>query len=124
MPYQQYPGQLTADLNGNQYLAEQWAQQGSAGALPTQAGQTNALQNVIGGQFNVSPSANPWMGATTQVGSNPYMGQNPQLQSMINQANTNLTNAYNTSVAPQLAAQFAQGGAFGGSAYNQQVQNA
>ncbi|PXV60542.1 hypothetical protein SAMN04487785_102264 [Dyella jiangningensis] len=40
------------------------------------------------------------MGATTQVGTNQYMGQNPQLQSMINQANTNLTNTYQNSVAP------------------------
>jgi len=38
---------------------------------------------------------------------NQYIGQNPQLQSMINQANTNLTNTYQNAVAPQLAAQFA-----------------
>lgn len=61
--YQQYGGPTVAPINQNQYTAEQWAQQGSAGALPTQAGQTNALQNVIGGQFNVNPSSNPWMGA-------------------------------------------------------------
>jgi hypothetical protein len=80
------------------------------------------LQGIANGQFNVNPSANPWMGAQTQVGTNQYIGQNPQLQSMINQANTNITNAYSNNVAPQTAAQFAHGGAFGGSAYNQQLQ--
>lgn len=38
---------------------------------------------------------------------------------MIGQSNKQITDAYSNAVAPQLAAQFAQGGAFGGSAYNQ-----
>lgn len=40
---------------------------------------------------------------------------------MISSSNKNITDAYSNTTAPQLAAQFAQGGAFGGSAYNQQV---
>lgn len=62
--------------------------------------QAQALQGIAGGQFSVNPSSNAYLGATTNVGSNPYMGQNPQLQSMINQANTNLTNTYQNAVAP------------------------
>ena len=47
------------------------------------------------------------MGATTQVGTNAYMGQNPQLQSMIDQSNQQITNAYQNATAPSTAAQFA-----------------
>lgn len=69
--------------------------------------QQSALTGIVNGQYSVNPSANPWLGQTTTVGSNPYEGQNPQLQSMINQANTNITNAYQNATAPSTAAQFA-----------------
>jgi hypothetical protein len=59
-----------------------------------------ALQGVASGQFSVNPSANPYLGQTTNVGTNPYQGSNPQLQSMLNQANTNITNAYQNTTAP------------------------
>jgi hypothetical protein len=97
------------------------AQGGALEGSPTQIAQNNALLGVAGGQFNVNPSANPLYGATTQVGTNPFIGNNPQLQAMIAASNKNITDAYSNTTAPQLAAQFAQGGAFGGSAYGQAV---
>lgn len=59
--------------------ALQAAQQGALGQSQSQQTQLGALQNIANGQFNVNPGANPWLGATTQVGTNQYIGNNPQL---------------------------------------------
>lgn len=82
----------------------------------------NALQGITNGQYNVNPSANPYLGQSTQVGTNQYAGQNPYLGQMVNQAQQNIVDSYNKNTAPALAAQFASNGAFGGSAYNDAMQ--
>lgn len=58
--------------------------------------------------------ANPYMGAA-----NPYAGQNQYLNQMVGDAQADVTNAYNTSVAPAISSAFSSGGAYGGSAHQQ-----
>lgn len=93
----------TADQNAALALARGsvWGQSAS------QQAQQGALQGIANGQFNVNPMQNPYQGVQTHVGQNAYQGQNPYLDSMINQSNKQITNAYSNTVAPQLAAQFA-----------------
>jgi len=63
-----------------------------------------------GGQFN------PY--AATM---NPYMGNSPELQRQIDYGNADITGAYRTGTAAQLDAGAARQGAFGGSAYGEQL---
>jgi len=98
------------------------AGQGAAGQGTNQAAQAAQLQNVLNGGYSVNPSANPYMGQTTNVGQNQYAGQNPYLGQMVNQAQQNIVDSYNKNTSPALAAQFASNGAFGGSAYNDAMQ--
>jgi hypothetical protein len=113
-PYQQYSGQLNAAPSGSQNYAGQIAGQGASYQLPGQQMQISALGNVLDGSNYVSPTANPVLNQT-----NPYAGQNAYLNNMVADSNKNITDAYNQNAVPALAAQFAQGGAFGGSAMQQ-----
>jgi len=97
----------------------QTAQAGAAGQLPGTYSQSGALTNVLNGLYNVPVNRNAYQGATTNVGTNPYAGQNQYLNQMVNDSNQNITDQYNQNAVPALAAQFAQGGAFGGSAMQQ-----
>lgn len=66
--------------------------------------QYQALAGVLAGNQNVTATASP------------YSGQNPYLDSVIGNSNKDVTDSYNQNAVPALAAQFSQGGAFGGSA--------
>ena len=70
------------------------------------AGQQGAIGNVLNGGYNVYAQQNPYAGSGN-------------LNQVIAQSNQDTTNAYNQNSVPQLAAQFSQGGAFGGSAMAQ-----
>lgn len=118
-PYQSYDGQLNAGPSQGQQLAGGLAQMGATYGLPGQAGQIAGLGNVIGGKYDTTVGANPYAGKTTNVGINPYAGQNKYLDRMVANSNQNITDAYNQNAVPALAAQFASGGAFGGSAMQQ-----
>lgn len=48
-------------------------------------------------------------------------GSNPELQNMIDASSRDVTDKFQKSIVPSLASQFASGGAFGGSAYQQQM---
>ena len=48
-------------------------------------------------------------------------GSNPELQNMIDSSSRDVTDKFQKSIVPGLASQFASGGAFGGSAYQQQM---
>lgn len=76
---------------------------------------------MLNGQYNTQATGNPYQGATTNVGTNQFSGSNPYLQQMIDKSGGDITKQYNTNVAPSLAAQFSQGGAFGGSAMQSAV---
>ncbi len=103
-PYQQYGGQTVATPTADQYGATWLANRGASGQMDSQVAQQAALQGIVGGQYSVNPTQSPYLGMQTYVGQNAYQGQNPYLDSMINQSNKQITNAYDTSVAPQLAA--------------------
>lgn len=121
-PYQSYSGQLNAGPSQGQQLAGGLAQMGATYGLPGQAGQIAGLGSVIGGKYDTTVGANPYAGKTTNVGINPYAGQNKYLDRMVANSNQNITDAYNQNAVPALAAQFASGGAFGGSAMQQAAQ--
>ncbi len=49
---------------------------------------------------------------------NPYVGNNPYLQSMLNASNQDISDVYTKATAPQLSGSMAKQGAFGGSDYS------
>lgn len=53
---------------------------------------------------------------------NPYAGQNPYLDQMVQSAQRDVTDAYTQSTLPGLMAQFNAGGAFGGTAHQQALE--
>lgn len=88
-------------------------------------------QNPFAGQ-RVTAGQNAFLGGTTQVGANDYLGRttdvarnrfldenNPYLGQVIDSTLGDVTRAFNQQQAPQQLAQFAMGGAFGGSAHLQ-----
>lgn len=113
-PYVAYNGQLNAAPTFQQSAATSLANAGAYGQTAQQQGAFNAYSSLANGSQSVTPSANPYLGAT-----NPYAGQNAYLDNMVTDANNNITDSYNQNAVPQLAAQFATGGAFGGSAMQQ-----
>jgi hypothetical protein len=69
------------------------------------------LANMLnGGVQNIQPN-------------NPYMGESPQFQAMLDAQNKDITDAYGRGTAAQTDAAAARSGAFGGSAYNEATQN-
>jgi len=48
---------------------------------------------------------------------NPYMGENPMLGQLIQNAQGDVTRAYSNTVQPNLMAQFNSSGAYGGTAH-------
>lgn len=96
---------MNAGLSSGQQQALGNAWLGAQGS----GAQQNALNSVLGGAYNVNAQYNPYAGSGN-------------LDQVIAQSNKDTTTAYNQSAVPQLAAQFAQGGAFGGSAMAQAQQ--
>lgn len=56
-------------------------------------------------------------GAAINVASNPYAGQNPYINQLVQDAQGDVTRAYSNTVAPNLMAQFNASGAYGGTAH-------
>jgi hypothetical protein len=103
-PFQQYQGQFTAPFNQDQNAAFE--------QIRNQVGQGNPLLD----------QANSYLSDTLSgQNANPYAGQNTYLQDMIDSASRDVTQNYQEAIVPGLASQFAQGGAFGGSAYQEQM---
>ena len=118
-PYQSYDGQLNAAPSDVQNAVGQWASYGVGYGLPGQQQQQSNLTALTNGGYNVNAVANPYGNHGTSIAANPYAGQNTYLDSMVANSNQNITDAYNQNAVPALAAQFSQGGAFGGSAMQQ-----
>lgn len=109
----QYGGSTVADFSGMQQqgldqISNLAGQSGAVGSA------NNAVNNILqgGNQYQYTPT-------TTQVGTNPYIGQNPYLQGQVQQAQQQTADAYKTGTASQTMAQFRNAGAFGGSAQQQ-----
>jgi hypothetical protein len=58
-------------------------------------------------------------GQNVNATASPYAGPNQFLDGVVNDSNRDITNAYKQGAGVQLPTQFAQGGAFGGSAMQQ-----
>lgn len=68
---------------------------------------------------------NPWEGQQNSVAgqTNPYAGDNPYLQQQIDATAGDMAKYYSQGIAAQTDGAFNQAGAFGGSAYQNQVNN-
>ena len=106
----QYGGQLVANESPMTRIGLQMATDYATQGTPERTGAGQALMGAMKGQVN------PY--ATTK---NPYMGNNPYLSQMIDSSNTKITDQYKRGTAGQTDAAFARSGAFGGSAYQDQV---
>ncbi len=110
-PYQAYTGNLVAGLTGDQQQAADMirAQSGNTGLLD--AG-TGYVQNMLSGgnQFNAQR--------------NQFAGENPYLDQMIANAHGDVVKQYQNATLPGLMSQFNAGGAYGGSAHQQAVNQA
>ena len=100
-PMPVYGGPTVAPLNQYQTTAGDMMNQLATNGTP--AG--NAANNAIVNQAN----------GTT----NPYMGNGPQFQGLLNGVNQNMTDAYQRGTAAQTDASMARQGAYGGSGYNE-----
>lgn len=102
-----YEGQRSAGLNGMQTQGMSMVQNRALnGSADINAG-SQALRATLGGQY---------LGHT--AGSNAYMGENPQLQAMIDKSAGDITRNFNGAVNATDAT-MARAGAFGGSAWQQ-----
>lgn len=109
-PMPVYGGPTVAPQNGMQMTANDMGYNLATGGSPAGNAANAQIMNQAGGVVN------PY--ATT---ANPYMGDNPYLQGMLNASNTDITNAYSNAIAPQTDAANIRSGAYGGSGYQQQV---
>lgn len=125
LEYSPYPYETVADFNPYQLGAFDMI----AGRAMQPSGLLGGAEDMIGftqgggflGPQNVM-GFNPFAGAMTNVGSNPYAGSNPYLENMIDQAQGDVVRNYNTAVAPQLAAAGLRSGSFGNSGL-QEIEN-
>jgi hypothetical protein len=104
MPYETYQGQRIANLTPEQYMG---AGLTSAQALNGFQGQSDAFNNyqaTMRGDY-MDPNSNPWLAATA------------------NKAMGDITSAYRSGTKPTTDAAAARAGAFGGSAWQQMVNN-
>lgn len=105
------------------------------GGSYTAPGRVSVGDNDYLGRTTSFNPANPMMGRRATVGANNYLGaqtevarnrfldeNNPYLGQVIDNTLGDVTRAFNLQQAPQQLAQFAQGGAFGGSAHLQAMQ--
>ena len=101
-PYVGYGGPTVAGFTQDQENAFNMNRAQAAQNGKTLANATNYVNGVINGDY-----------------ANPYAGENPYLQSMIDAANKDITRNYSDVTLPSQLAQFNAGGAYGGSAMQQ-----
>lgn len=114
-PYTPYTGQLVAGQNADQLAGMAAIRQQAGNTALSDAGSGYA-QGLLGGAGAYQSQANPFEGATTNIGTNAYAGSNPYLDKMIASASKDVTDAYTKSTLPNMLSQFNSGGAFGGTA--------
>jgi hypothetical protein len=129
-PYNPYPYNRVAEMNGTQLEGLQYAADLARGGSPVTAAAGNMTLNTLGGAYQnpyatmqTSVAGNPMAGATTATGSNDFMGiNNPYLRGMIQSGQEDLTKAYRFGTAPQSDAMAALSRNYGGSAHQQATQ--
>lgn len=97
---------------------------GGPTVAPWNQNQNTAANMMYGFATNGTPTGNAANGAIIRQAngvSNPYAGNNPYLQSVINNSNADIAKAYATGTAAQTDAAAARAGAYGGSGYNEMV---
>ncbi len=101
MPFNPYPYSMVADFNPYQFQGfDMGANQALNGQIPGQAGDL-ASKTLSGG----------------------FLGSNPYLDSVVNSTLDDVTNKFNTTVAPSMAATAMKGGSFGNTGFAEAEQN-
>jgi hypothetical protein len=123
-PYQKYSGQMVAGFSPTQTagmnMATQRAQQGDLGL--NKATQMN--NNVTDGKYLGQGVYQNQQAGLSSATRNKMAGQdNAYLQDVINNTNQDIAGSFTESVMPQTDANFARGGAFGGSAWRKASEN-
>lgn len=103
-PYEAYQGQRIADLDPAQQMGMNLTSAQALNGFQGQAEGNNNYQAMMRGDF-LNPDSNPYLAAN------------------VNKAMGDITNNYRTGTKPQTDAAAARSGAFGGSAWQQMVQN-
>jgi|GEM_PF-1395208 len=144
-PYTPYTGEMVAGFTPQQLVGQQMIQDAAFGQQPLLTAAQNQLTRTLQGEGFATLPANPYLGATTPVGSNQYLGQtnpfigqttpgvsvgtnpyagsNSYLGQMIDAANEDIARAFGKTAAG-INTQFATGGAFGGSAHQEALTEA
>jgi hypothetical protein len=101
LPFSPYPYATVADFNPYQFMGfDMGANQALQGQIPGQAGDL-ASKTLSGG----------------------FLNSNPYLDSVVNNTLGDITNQFNTSVAPSMAATAMKSGSFGNTGYQEMEQN-
>ena len=124
-PWQQYGGQRIAGPSDSTVAGQNLAyQRATLGAPDLNAARGYATDLSTGSLMNQGPtSQNQWLGGTAQgqnLNSNPWL-QNDYTDKVIGQNAQNMANAFATGTNATNMANFAQQGAFGGSAYQEKM---
>lgn len=130
-PYTPYTGQLVANQTPDQYGSQDMIRSMAYGPSAVQNGQQYAA-NILGGQGQYQGAENTYIGnitggggggggGNTQVGTNRFLGENPYVDQMIAASSRDVTDNFSNATMPSLLAQFQQGGAFGGTAMQNQM---
>lgn len=118
-PYEQYGGQRIAGLNADQNDALQnirvWTQNGGG---PAQQASEQQVANTAGGSYLSGQGFNPY--ATTM---NPYMGEGPAFQHVLQNSNDEITRAYKNGTSADTTRLMNLSGVLGGSAHQNAVSN-
>ena len=118
-PITPYSGPTVAPWNAYQNTAGNMMYQFATNGTPTGNAANTAIQTQAQGNMNpYATGTNPYQGQT-----NPYAGDNPYLQNVIDSSNADIAKAYAQGIGAQTDAAFNQAGAYGGSAYQNQVAN-
>lgn len=140
-PYTPYTGQLVASQTPDQYASQDMIRSMAYGPSAVQNGQQFAA-DLMGGEGQYQGGYNPYMGASntyiggiagggggggggnTKVGTNRFLGENPYVDQMIAASSRDVTDNFSNATMPSMLAQFQQGGAFGGTAMQNQMTSA
>lgn len=134
-PYTPYTGQLVAGQNGDQYVSQDMIRSMAYGPSVIGNGQDYAA-GLLGGQGQYQGGSNPYIGAQNPLirsisgggginaGTNKFAGDNPYVDQMIAASSRDVTDNFSNATMPSLMAQFQQGGAFGGTAMQNQMTSA
>ena len=115
-PYNPFPYNRVADMNGTQMEGLQYAADLSKSGSPATAAAGNMTLNTLTGGYK-----NPFATGTTAVAQNDFMGiNNPYLRGMIQSGQQDLADSYRYATAPSTNAMYAMGNAYGGSAHIEQ----